>query len=129
MTDDHAGTNGSPSGIDDNERQETITIGRHRGHTILVSIRQRPSEADAPDEFAANLYVPNDDDVDLFRVDTAHSGCHADRLYLPKDHPNRREDYSVQFISPYEVFEWLLEDDRWRRFLEQYDTNHGLPQR
>jgi len=111
------------------ERQETITLGRHLGQTVLVSIRQRPSEADAPDEFAANLYVPASEDIDIFRVDTAHSGCHADRLYLPDGDPQRREDYSVQFFSPYEVFEWLLDGDRWRDFVEQYEANHGLPSR
>ena len=82
-----------------------------------------------PDEFAANLYIPADDDVDIFRVDTTHSGCHADRLSLPESDLRRREDYSVQFFSPYEVFEWLLDGDRWRDFLEQYDENHGLPSR
>lgn len=109
------------------ERQETITLGQHLGRTVLVSIRQRPSAANAPDEFAANLYIPASEDVDVFRVDTAHSGCHADRLYLPDDDPQRREDYSVQFFSPDEVFEWLLDGDRWRDFVEQYEANHGLP--
>lgn len=111
------------------ERQETITLGQHLGRAVVVSIRQRPSKADAPDEFAANLYVPASEDVDIFRVDTAHYGCHADRFYLPEDDPRRREDYSVQFRNPDEVFEWLLRGDRWRDFVEQYEANHGLPSR
>lgn len=111
------------------ERQETITLGQHLNRTAVVSIRQRPAAADAPDEFAANLSIPGHTAIDVFRVDTAHSGCHADRLYLPENHPRRREDYSVQFTSPDEVLRWLLNGDRWRTFIEQYNENHGLTSR
>lgn len=111
------------------EQRKTVTLGQYDDRTVLVAIRQRPPEARAPDEFAANVYVPCDEDAHIFRVDTAHSGCHADRLYLPKNVPNRLEDYSVEFYSPEGVLSWLLEDDRWRTFVSKYDKNHGLPPR
>jgi hypothetical protein len=111
------------------ERQDTFTLGTYCGRRVLISIRQIPAEGESPEEFAANLYIPADKDVSIFRVDTAHSGCHADRLYLPKKHPQRREDYSVEFYHPKEVVEELSHNSWWRDLVEQYESNHGLPPR
>ena len=49
-----------------------------------------------------------------------------DRLYLPADHPNRR-DYGPTFHSPEAALEWLLSGDRLERMLQHYDETHGLP--
>lgn len=107
---------------------QTTQIGHHRGLVVAVGVTRRPEDAPAPDEFGVNAFVPNErgEDIDIVRVDTAHDGCHVDRLYLPVDHPNRR-DYSRTFYSPEAVFEWLVTDSLWRRFLEEYETNHGVP--
>lgn len=67
------------------------------------------------------------ENVDIARIDTAHSGVHIDRLYLPEDHRHYRHDYSVDVFSPREALEYFLENDRWKDWLEQYDRNHGLP--
>jgi len=107
---------------------DTIQLGRYRRRRILLGVSRRPEEARAPDEFGVNCFVPNEhgENVDVLRVDTAHAGCHVDRLYLPTDHPRRR-DYGPTFHSPEAVFEWLTTDDRWRGFVDLFDRNHGLP--
>lgn len=75
-----------------------------------------------------NLFVTNehDENLDVVRVDTAHDGCHVDRLHLPEEHPKRR-DYSLTFCSPEAVFEWMTAGGRWQSFLDAYEANHGLP--
>lgn len=107
---------------------QTTQIGRHRGHVAAVGVSRNPEEAPAPDEFGVNLFVTNEhgENVDVVRVDTAHDGCHVDRLHLPEEHPKRR-DYSLTFYSPEAVFEWLTAGGRWQSFLDAYGENHGLP--
>lgn len=107
---------------------QTIQLGRHRGRTFSIGPSRTPEGARAPDEFGANVFTQTGDgeNVDIVRVDTAHDGCHVDRLYLPEEHPDRR-DYSLTFFSPEGVFEWLTEDELWREFVDVYDENHGLP--
>lgn len=107
---------------------ETVQLGRHRGRRVLLGTTRRPDGAPAPDEFGVNCFVPSEHgaNVDVVRVDTAHAGCHVDRLYLPADRAERR-DYGLTFHSPEDVFEWLTADDRWREFVDRFDRNHGLP--
>lgn len=110
---------------------ETIPLGKHLGRRVFVGPSRDPEGAPVPDEFGANLYVPNEggENVDIARIDTAHEGVHIDRLYLPEDHRNYQHDYSVDIFSPREALEYFLENDRWKRWIEKYDRNHGLPQK
>lgn len=108
------------------EDQVTRAIGRYEGRTVHLSVRAGPSlEADAPEEFAVNVFVsrPDGANVDIARIDTSHDGVHYDRLYLPEDHPNRR-DYSVDIVDYREAQRVLLE--HWREHVEAYEENHGL---
>lgn len=116
---------------DRNGPDRVVTLGRHLDVSVQVAISRRPAAATVPDEFAVNVFVPNDDgkNVDVVRIDTAHAGCHVDRFYLPEGHPRRREDYSMTFFSPEEALRFLTERNRWRRFLERYAETHGLPER
>lgn len=115
----------------DTSTSRVFTLGRHLGYRVQVAVRRKPPGARAPDEFAVNVFVPGPDgeNVDIVRIDTAHDGVHADRLYLPVDDPRRFEDYGVTFHSPEEVLRHIHEGNRWRSFLERYDRNHGLPPR
>lgn len=107
----------------------SLTVGHYDDRAVVLAVHREPDGAPAPDEFGANLFVPiaNGENVDVVRVDTAHDDCHVDRLYLPRGHPDRREDYSLTLFSPEEVLEWLLAERRWADFVERYDRNHGLP--
>lgn len=130
MTDD---TPGAADGtIDDapSEPDRVVTLGFHLGVRVQAAVSQHPPDARVPEEFAVNVFVPNADgrNVDVVRIDTAHAGCHVDRLYLPADDPRRRRDYGVTLFSPRGALRFLVEDDRWRRFLERYAENHELPE-
>ena len=108
--------------------QVVRTVGRYEGPAIHLSVRAAPSlEADAPEEFAVNLFVPRPDgtNVDIARIDTSHHGVHFDRLYLPEGHPLRR-DYGVDVVDYREAQRVLLAN--WRDHVEAYEENHGLPE-
>lgn len=107
---------------------ETVQLGRHRDRRVLLGTTRRPEDAPAPDEFGVDCFVPtvHGQNVDVVGVDTAHAGCHVDRLYPPVDHPERR-DYGLTFHSPEAVSEWLTTAERWREFIDRFDRNHGLP--
>lgn len=113
---------------DGNEgNQVTRAIGRYKGRTVHLSVRADPSlKADAPEEFAVNLFIPWSDgsNVDIARIDTAREGVHYDRLYLPDDDPLRK-DYSVDVVDYRQAQRTLVEN--WRDHVEAYEANHGLP--
>lgn len=108
---------------------QTVEIGRYEGRPVALGSSREPPGAPAPDDFGVNLFVPNErgGNVDVVRIDTAHDGCHVDRLYLSEGDRLRR-DYGLTLRSPEAVVDWLLEDERWRTFVELYDEHHGLPQ-
>lgn len=68
-----------------------------------------------------------DQNVDIARIDTAHGGCHIDRLYLPENH-DRPHDDSVFAARPEGAVSYLPDENRWREWLDRYDANHGLPE-
>lgn len=107
-----------------------VTLGWHLGYRVQAAIDWDPPGARAPDEFAVNVFVPNrdGDNVDVVRIDTAHAGCHVDRLYLPEGDRSRLRDYGVTVYSPEEAIGRFVVG-RWREYLERYDENHGLPTR
>lgn len=110
----------------------TLTVGTHRGRRVFFGISRTPPSARVPDEFGVNLFVPNADgeNVSIARIDThARVGCHVDRHYLPAEHPDYKHDSSVTVFSPEEAVSWFLDGDRWRRFVTEFDRNHGLPRR
>lgn len=99
------------------------------GWPIHIGVSQEPVDADAPEDFGVNLFVTNEngENIDIARIDTAHRGCHFDRFYLPEGHPDRKEDYTVQYEDPDEAFLHFVKNDRWVHYVEQYHENHGLP--
>lgn len=105
-------------------------IGVYDGWPIHVAVSQEPASAVAPQEFAVNLFVPNEngENVDIARIDTDHRGCHMDRLYLPEGHDERREDYTVQYEDPDEAFGHFVREREWEYYTRRYDENHGLPE-
>ena len=117
--------------IDDAEHRQTEnpTLGTEMGYEVSLSIEREPSGAVYPDEFGVNLYIAQEgiDNIDIARVDTAHSGCHIDRFYLPTGHPQRQEDYGFQTESPEGAVKYITDNDRWRDWVRRYDENHGLP--
>jgi len=112
-----------------NTHSYSSRIGVYEGWPVHIAISQAPANAPVPDRFGVNLFVPDaeGENVDIARIDTAHAGCHIDRLYLPVDHPERTEDYTIQCDTPREAYEHFVEDGRWRYYVERYDQNHGLP--
>lgn len=113
----------------DGERENQITqpLGRHGGRTVHLSVRADPSlAADAPEEFAVNLFVPRSDgsNIDIARIDTADAGAHYDRLYLPDGHPLRK-DYGIEVVDYREAQRTLLAN--WREHVKEFERNHGLP--
>lgn len=111
----------------DDAEQVTRAVGRFGELTVHLSIRAAPSlEADAPEEFAVNLFVARSDgtNVDVARIDTAHDGVHFDRLYLPEGDPRRR-DYGVEAVDYREAVRVLISN--WRDHVEAYAENHGFP--
>jgi len=117
--------------IDDAEdrRTENPTVGVAMGYEVSLAIEREPSGAVYPDEFGVNLYIARNgtENIDIARIDTDHSGCHIDRLYLPTGHPQRLEDYGFQASSPEGAVTYITDDDRWREWVQRYDQNHGLP--
>lgn len=108
----------------------SLRVGKYRGWPVHLGVSQTPKDADVPDEFAVNLFVPNPDgeNVDIARIDTAHAGCHIDRLYLPTDHPERREDYGIQYATPAAAVAHFIRDETWAYYARRYDEVHGLPE-
>lgn len=131
MNDGPADTEDRVTGARRPGRDRVVTLGRQLGVPVQAAVSQHPPGAPAPDEFAVNVFVPDADgrNVDVVRIDTAHDGCHVDRLYLPEGDPRRREDYGMTLFSPREALRFLTETDRWRRFVERFAETHGLPDR
>jgi len=117
--------------IDDaaDRQTENPTLGVEMGYEVSLAIEREPSGAIYPDDFGVNLYIAQKgtENIDIARIDTDHSGCHIDRLYLPTGHSQRREDYGFQTASPEGAVTYLTDDDRWRDWIRRYDENHGLP--
>lgn len=105
-------------------------LGVWRGWPVHIAVSQEPADAQTPDDFGVNLFVTNEDgdNVDIARIDTAHHGCHFDRLYLPEGSAERRQDYSVQYEDPDEAYLHFIEDSRWEYYVKRYHENHGLPE-
>lgn len=117
----------SDSGNRNDPNQTTRPIGRYKGRTVHLAVRAAPSlDAHAPEEFAVVLFLPRADgpNIDVPRIDTADAGTHYDRLYLPEDHPLRK-DYSIGIVDYRTAQRVIL--DRWHRHIEAYEENHGLP--
>lgn len=123
--DETQGRSRPPAGV---KLTQTVELGRYRGYPVAAGPSRTPTDAPAPDEFDLDVFVPDENgaNVDIGRIDTDHDGCHVDRLYLPEDHPNRR-DYGPTVHSPEAALEWLLSGDRLERMLQRYDETHGLP--
>lgn len=113
----------------DDYYSNSTRLGVYEGWPVFVGVSQRPADARAPETFGVNLYVPNGDgeNIDIARIDTAHAGCHMDRLYLPEQRPNRQEDYTVQYETPDGALQFFLEDEKWKRWVQLFKDNHGLP--
>lgn len=125
---DHLDTDSLMEGATNRETTNP-TIGTHNGYEVRVAAARSPPDAPYPDEFSVNLYVPRSDgeNVDIARVDTAGDGCHIDRLYLPRGHRQRKHDYTFQTARPEGAIQYVLDNERWREWIERYETNHGLP--
>lgn len=126
MTEDGGDSDEGEGGDESNTR---ITVGTHRGYEVHIAAWSNPEDAEAPEEFGVNLYIPNStgENVDIARIDTEHSGCHIDRFYLPEDHGQYQHDYGLTVYSPEGGIRYFLEENRWREFVDRYDENHGLP--
>lgn len=109
---------------------DSQSLGVFKGWPIHIAVSQEPADAPAPQNFGVNLFVPNEngENVDIARIDTAHEGCHIDRLYLPKDHPERQHDYTVQYETPDEAFGHFVQSREWEYMAKRHDENHGLPE-
>lgn len=118
---DHPGTTNSHS----------FRVGVYDGWPVHIGVSQSPRSAPSPDHFAVNLFVVNPDgeNVDIARIDTAHAGCHIDRFFLPRSHPERREDYSVQYATPTQAIAHSLRNDTWAYYAHRYHEAHGLPEK
>lgn len=104
-------------------------IGVHEGWPVHIGVSQEPAEAEMPQAYGVNLFIPNEDgdNIDIARIDTAHAGCHMDRFYLPEGHPERTEDYSIQYSDPDEAYLHFVRDEEWRYYVKRYRENHRLP--
>jgi len=104
-------------------------LGTCRGWPVHIAVSQEPSAAPAPQEFGVNLFVPNaeGENIDIARIDTAHAGCHIDRFYLPENHDERTEDYSVQYETPQGAITHFLQNEEWKYYARRYEETHGLP--
>jgi hypothetical protein len=116
-------------------REGPVTINYACGHLVRAYIRREPSGAQAPSEFSLNVYVTDADgnSVDIVRIDTqADVDVHIDRFYLPHGDDERRHDPHIvnddePIVTPGDAYDWLLEDEKWKDMVQQYDENHGLP--
>lgn len=109
--------------------RNSFRVGVYEGWPVHIGVAQTPAEASVPQEFGVNLFIPNGDgeNVNIARIDTDHAGCHMDRLYLPEDTDERRQDYTVQYQTPSEAIQHFLDNKDWRYYTERFQENHGLP--
>ena len=111
------------------DRPKRIELGNYRGHFAILAVSRESEKAPAPADWGVNLYIPREsgENVDIARVDTDHSGVHIDRFYLPEGHPDRRQDYSIQYTDPKTAIEReFLNDGLWKHYIDRYIEEHGL---
>ena len=108
---------------------ENPSLGTHLGHEVLLAIRRDPPNSVYPDEFAVNLYIPQEggDNIDIATVDTTWPGLHIDRHYLPEGHEQRKHDTGLSVSNPAGAVKYMTDQQRWKEWVERYDENHGLP--
>lgn len=113
----------------ENRATENPSLGTVDGYEVHIAIRREPEGEKEPDDFAVNLYIPQDDvdNIPIARVDTSHGLCHIDRLYLPEGHDQRKHDKGFQTKRPEGAVKYMTENGRWRDWVQRFDKNHGLP--
>lgn len=113
----------------EDRQTENPVVGVESGYEVSLAIRRDPPGSKYPDDFAVNLYIAqsNGENIDIARVDTSRIGCHIDRPYLPDGDPNQQHDKRFLTDRPEGAVAYMIEDDRWRDWVQKYDQNHGLP--
>jgi hypothetical protein len=93
-------------------------LGEYDGRVYLFSARSQP-DFDTPEEFAVTLYYNDSEtasNVEIARIDTAHSHTHLDKLYH-RDEP--KEPLDDDFWDAIERLE-----DNWRTYAASYERTH-----
>lgn len=97
----------------------TYPLDFYRGQKFHITVRLDP-DANNVQDFAVTLHYTDDagEEVEIVRIDTAHSQTHMDRLF--RSPPNKLP----MDLEWHEAEDQLRQD--WRKYARRYDNTHGL---
>lgn len=111
-------------------RFESIDLGSYRGddYFLVGFVDPDPSHHEEydPDEdaddYGATLVRstshPNEENVEIVRMDTAHGRPHMDRVYLPPDADLERKEWLDEGYTYERMMRYLLVN--WKEFVDRY---------